>query len=119
MGKRLLTPKSGVTELLRQPPALSFRGKTRADWQAWRRKFHAALLRVMGPVPKPAPLRIKVVQREQLAGYTLEKIEFNTDAFSTVPAYLLIPDGPGRKAGVLCAHGHGSGKAGVFTEGPP
>lgn len=51
-----------------------------------------------------------------MPGYTREKILFNPDPFSTVPAYVLTPDGAGkgdRRPAVLCAHGHGVGKEGL------
>ena len=114
--RNLLTPKAGVLQLLKQKPALTFDGKMR--WQPWRRTFHAALRRLMGPVPAATPLRVQRRERVRFAGYTRETILFNPDAFSTVAAHVLIPDrarGGERRPGILCAHGHGGGKAEIVS----
>jgi dienelactone hydrolase len=121
MAKQLLTPKAGAMALLRRPPAMTFRGTSRAQWLSWRRRFRAALVRVMGPTPAPVPLRVRVRERTRFDGYTRQAIVFNPDAFSTVAAYVLTPDGIGRgerRPGVLCAHGHGGGKADLVEGGP-
>lgn len=115
----LLTPKAGVDRLLRGAPELTFQGRSDADWRGWRAKFAAALRRVMGPTPPVAPLKIRVLCSERRDGFTRQKVAFNADAFSTVVAYLLIPDGAGRKPAVLLAHGHGGGKDDLFDAGPP
>ena len=62
------------------------------------------------------PLAVETLERIQQDGYTREKIIFNPDAFSSIPAYVLIPDSasPDNPApAVLCAHGHGIGKDGA------
>jgi dienelactone hydrolase len=120
MARQLLTPKAGATALIRQPPALTFRGSSRADWSSWRRRFRAALLRVMGPAPRPRPLRVRVLDRDTFDGYTRQTIAFDPDGFSTVVAYVLVPDGirrGERRPGILCAHGHGAGKADLVEGG--
>jgi dienelactone hydrolase len=112
--QRFLTPASGVAKLLQARPALHFAGKTRQQWQVWRRRFRAALLQRMGDVPERLPLKSQRVERVAKNGYTRETILFNPDAFSTISAYVLVPTniraGECRPA-ILCAHGHGSGKS--------
>jgi dienelactone hydrolase len=119
MKGRFLTPKSGAEQLLKQRPALGFAGSTKTDWRNWRRRFGAALRRVMGNTPPKPPLRVRVLSSERRDGYTRQKIAFNPDPFSTVVAYLLIPEGGGRRPGVLCAHGHGGGKEELFDTASP
>jgi dienelactone hydrolase len=111
--RHILTTEQAALAMLRQPPALRFRGSTKAQWQAWRRRFAAALKRLLGPRPPPVPLRVESLGRVRQDGYVREKILFQTDAFASVPAYVLIPDGASRRSprpGLLCAHGHGPGK---------
>ncbi len=70
----------------------------------------------LGPRPVPLPLEVETLERTQQVGYTREKIIFNPDAFSSIPAYVLIPDSASAEnpaPAVLCAHGHGVGKDGA------
>jgi dienelactone hydrolase len=118
--RTFLTPKAGTIELLKRQPALHFHGSSKAQWQTWRRRFRAALLRLMGQQPAATSPRARRIERVRLDGYTREKILFNPDAFSTVPAYVLTPDGlrrGERRPGVLCAHGHGDGKDEMLDPG--
>lgn len=114
--KRFLTAESGVAELLKGKPDLHFTGKSKDDWQRWRRAFRQKLVQNLGPHPEPVPLEVEVLEKKQMSGYIREKIIFNSDPFSSVPAYVLIPDEAGskdRRPAVLCAHGHGVGKDGA------
>ncbi|MDQ1329619.1 MAG: hypothetical protein QG641_2911 [Candidatus Poribacteria bacterium] len=111
--KRFLNAEVGVAELLKQTPPLHFSGKTKEDWKKWRRDFRRKIVQNLGPRPDPVPLEVEMLERVQMPGYVREKIIFNPDAFSSVPAYVLIPDGASAKdprPAVLCAHGHGIGK---------
>ena len=58
---------------------------------------------------------VQVLETVQFDGYTRQKIIFNSDAFSSVPAYVLFPKSTRRRRfpAVLCAHGHPIGKDGV------
>ncbi|MFH1567652.1 MAG: alpha/beta fold hydrolase [Gemmatimonadota bacterium] len=111
---RFLTPESGAAQLLKQPRALHFAGRTRDDWQRWRRAFRRRLVQSLGPRPPALPLRAEVLEERELPGYVRRKIVFDPDPFSSVPAYVLIPTGvDGPRPAVLCAHGHGVGKDGL------
>lgn len=111
---RFLTPESGVAQLLKQRRELHFSGRTRDQWQQWRRAFRRRLMQNLGPRPEPVPLRVDVLEERKFTGYTRRKIVFDPDPFSSVPAYVLIPDpADGPYPAVLCAHGHGIGKEGL------
>ena len=114
--KRFMTTEQAVVHLLKMKPDLCFKGKTRDDWRKWRPRFLRRLRRNLGPRPPAAPARLEVLERVEMDGYVREKIIFNSDAFSSVVAYVLIPQGAGRsdrRPAVLCAHGHGQGKIGA------
>lgn len=114
--KRYLTPESGVSRLLRSRPELHFQGKSQEDWRRWRTAFRRRLVRNLGSRPDRVPLRAETLEREELDGYVREKVVFDTDPFSSLVGYLLIPTGASRRnprSAVLCAHGHGVGKDGV------
>ena len=110
---RFLTAERGVEELLKKNPHLHFNGTSMREWQEWRRAFRRNLVRNLGPKPEAVPLEVEVLERTKMDGYTREKIIFNPDPFSSIPAYLLIPYGASstdRRPAILCAHGHGAGK---------
>ncbi len=114
--RRFLTAEQSVAELLKTEPPLQFNGTTKAEWQAWRRKFRRNLVKDLGPVPEAIPLEVEILEQTQCDGYMREKIIFNPDPFSSIPAYVLIPDGASAEnpaPAVLCAHGHGIGKDGA------
>ena len=110
---RFLTAECGVEALLKQAPPLHFNGASETEWREWRKLFRRRLVQKLGPKPEAAPLQVEVLNRAQMDGYTREKIIFNPDPFSSIPAYVLIPDGASRShpcPAVLCAPGHGAGK---------
>ncbi|NLX03874.1 MAG: prolyl oligopeptidase family serine peptidase [Phycisphaerae bacterium] len=114
--KRFLSAESGVAELLKVTPELRFTGQTRDEYKRWRRFFLSRLSRNLGPTPPRVPPKLEVLERCAMDGYTREKVIFNSDPFSSVVAYVLIPEGASRRdprPAVLCAHGHGVGKDGT------
>jgi dienelactone hydrolase len=120
--KRFLTAEVGVAELLKQTPPLHFSGKTKQDWQEWRRKFRTKIKQNLGHCPDPVPLEVEILESVKMDGYTREKIIFNPDAFSSIPACVLIPDSASAQnpsPAVLCSHGHGVGKDSVAGIVPP
>ena len=115
-GQRFLTVEQGVEQLLKVTPPLHFQGTGKLDWEEWRRRFRGNLVKDLGPSPEALPLEVETLEQTQFDGYTREKIIFNPDPFSSIPAYVLIPDGATEEnpaPAVLCAHGHGVGKDGA------
>jgi dienelactone hydrolase len=87
--------------------------KTAADWNERRAHIVAHLQEVMGPLPGPerrAPLEVREVASERLAGYTRKKITFASEPGDRVPAWLLIPEqrsgteAPAKHPAMLCLH---------------
>lgn len=114
--QRFLTAEQSVEQLLKVTPPLHFDGTNKQDWEEWRTRFQRNLVKDLGPTPEPLPLEVEVLEHTQLDGYTREKIIFNPDPFSSIPAYILTPDGADAEnpaPAVLCAHGHGIGKDGA------
>ena len=114
--QRFLTVEQGVEQLLKAPPPLHFDGTSKSDWEEWRERFRDNLITDLGPSPEALPLEVETLEQTQFDGYTREKIIFNPDPFSSIPAYILIPDeatSENPAPAVLCAHGHGVGKDGA------
>ena len=112
--KRYLSPYDSVHAWMKATKSeLAFSGKAVKDWQAWRRKFRARLVKNLGPMPDKVLLRAEVIRREDMGDYVREKVVFDTERFASVPAYILTPKGLKRgekRPGILAAHGHGIGK---------
>src|SRR5439155_25129599 len=110
---RLIDPLDGTLARARSDrPALEL-PRTRSDWEEWRPRALACLRAALGRWPDPVPLAAEEVERHDEGNYWRIKVLYDSDAFSTVPAWLLVPKDarPGdRRPALLCAHGHGRGK---------
>jgi dienelactone hydrolase len=119
--KRYLSPYDSVTAWIKhEQSALTFQGKSREDYEAWRKEFYKRLRILLGPWPEAVSLDAETVERVDCGDFVREKVVYDTEKYVSVPAYVLVPKGikPGEKRpGILAAHGHGRGKAdicGVF-----
>lgn len=77
-------------------------------WVSWRRRLTLALrttlrLRELGPVPLP---EARVLTSARCAGYSRQKVCYETLTGNWVSAYLLIPDREGPLPAAICPHGH-------------
>ena len=92
-------------------PELSFTGRTKRDWQAWRRKAYPKLLELLGAFPKPAPLRAEVVASVEENGVIKERVVFDSEDLMSVPCIVCRPKDMKRNRksrAILCSHGHGA-----------
>jgi len=124
--RRIFTQhEATMARLKARKPLHPCKAKTKAEWQGWRRTFRRALVRELGPNPEEVPLRPKTVERSDQGDYVREKVVFDSDAFNSVPAWVLTPKGLAqgeRVPGILIAHGHGLGKnpsVGLDNDGKP
>lgn len=82
-------------------------------------------MRNLGPNPERVPLRPEVVERTDMGDYIREKVVFDSDAYNSVPAWVLIPKDRKKDTklpGLLISHGHGLGKnptVGLDLDGNP
>jgi dienelactone hydrolase len=91
-------------------PRLAFGGRTKADWQSWRRNLLTELKRLLGEMPRPVPLRAEVVWETEEDGLIKRRIVFDSERHMSVPGLLYVPaDRPAGKRlpAILCCHGHG------------
>jgi len=107
------TQQEVMARLAASTRPLAFRARNAAQWRQWQRALRAALKRELGPMPGPVPPRAEVLERTLLRKYVREKVAFNSEAFASVPAWVLIPSPlrrGERRPAVMCLHGHGIGK---------
>lgn len=114
---RILRPQDTCLAMLKaHKPSLAFKAKTKPQWQAWQHKLREAIVHELEPMPARVPLRAEVLMTREAPAYCAQKVVFDSDAFSSVPAWVLVPHTAtsGNPApGVLCLHGHGMGKDAV------
>ena len=122
---RLIDPLDGIlARAAAQRPALEL-PRSRAEWEEWRPRALERLRAALGPWPEAVRLDPAEGDTADAGDHLRTRIVFESDAFSAVPAWLLVPKdlAPGdRRPGILCAHGHGRGKddpAGVVDEALP
>ena len=83
------------------------------DFNAWRQAARQRVFDCMLTPPPPPPnyplsiIHYQLLYTEQRDGYRVQKIEVPLSRYYTVPAYLLIPDGPGPFPAVNVLHDHG------------
>jgi dienelactone hydrolase len=62
-------------------------------FRAWREEASGCLLEGLHYEPGPPDLRAEVLAREERAGFSLERVAFNTAPWTRVHGYLLLPQG--------------------------
>lgn len=96
--------------------ALACEVRSPEEWRTWRDALRCKLLELLGPFPlRRCPLRMQVLEQKRTRHYLQRKVVYFTEPDVPVPAYLLTPFARKRKLpGLLCLHGHGSGKDDVM-----
>lgn len=81
--------------------------KTLDAWKEQRIKLRDRLIGSMGGFPKEAcPLEPQVLGEFERDGYRVQKLLLQTRPGILMTANAYVPDGEGRRAAVLCVHGH-------------
>ena len=91
-------------------PELSFQGKTKDDWAAWRAKAQKKYFELLGEFPKKVDLAAEVAASVEDNGLVRERVIFDAEEHMSVPCVVLKPiDMPKDKKGraIVCSHGHG------------
>ena len=77
------------------------------EWEAQKRNLRSNLLRSWGGFPKEhCDLEPRIVDTLQRDGYRVEKLLLQTMPGIQMTANAYVPDGGGKRAAVLCVHGH-------------
>jgi len=93
------------------PRQLRFLARTRGEAEAWQKTLRAKLTELIGGFPAArSPLRPVTLETRRFAGYTREKIVFDSRPGVSVLGYLLFPEKAPRPAPLMiCVPGHGRG----------
>ncbi len=93
-----------ILAILAAPPGLAG-VETKADWGKRRAAILKGMEAAMGELPKEkVPLEAEPGEAVKGEGYTRRKLTFQSEKGQRVPAWLLIPDGEGKRPAVLCLH---------------
>ena len=101
---------NATTRWLETTPAPEFSvAPTQKGWDVQRRRVRRQLWELLGELPsRPKTPAVRLLSREDKGDFLLERFEFDNQAGSTVPGYLLLPKRiHGRLPGILYCHWHG------------
>lgn len=90
-------------------PRQSFRGKTKAEWEAWRQEASVRLLELLGEFPERVDLAAEVEYAIDDGELIRERVVFDSEAFASVPCIVLRPSGMKHdrsNAAIICCNGH-------------
>lgn len=114
MASRLIDPLDGLLARAKATAPTAWPlPQTPAEWTVCRPRTLARLQEALGMWPEAVPLAAEETARHDEGDHWRLRVLYDSDAFSTVPAWLLLPkDIPKgeRRPALLCAHGHGNGK---------
>ena len=89
---------------------LAFRATTLPQYRNWKKKFIARLKALIGPVPRPCPLRPEITEDIPVENFRRRRVLLDLEPGFAFPCYVTVPKkGTGLPA-LLCLHGHGGGK---------
>lgn len=91
-------------------PSLSFKGRSKSDFEKWHSELRDKLLELLGKFPEKVPLNPDKLGEEDCGKFIREKYTITTEKHIRVPLYLLKPKNiPSEKKlpAILCCHGHG------------
>jgi dienelactone hydrolase len=114
-------PFEGVPEYYRKWNYPDFKFPTELDrWRKDRLAVRSTLEKLLGDIPaRPKQPKVKIISRQKMNGYTLEKFLIDNEIDSWVPGYLAIPTNTKSKVpAVIGMHGHGSSKENIFGMDP-
>jgi dipeptidyl aminopeptidase/acylaminoacyl peptidase len=79
------------------------------EWKTKREEIRSRLWQLLGKLPsRPKQLKVQTLSREERDGYVVEKFQFDNEAGTVVPGYLLSPKKETKRApALLYCHWHG------------
>lgn len=92
-------------------PLFAFGASDLAEARAWRVRAQSKARDLLGESPELVPLNAETLDVADLGRYVREKVVFDSDPHSSIPAYVLIPKGLSSPAPALvCLHDHETDK---------
>ncbi len=79
------------------------------DFAAWRAELDAAFRRIVGVLPAPVPLHLRIAWEEAQPAWIERRLVFTAEAGADVPCHLLLPKTGGPFPAAICLQGHTTG----------
>ncbi|HKQ05175.1 MAG TPA: alpha/beta hydrolase family protein [Blastocatellia bacterium] len=110
-GRQLDSLQFCLSSYERVTPSMSFAAKDGPAARRWQKQTRKKLVELLGGFPaERVALRPSILERKEFAGYTREKIIFQSRDNLAVFGYLLLPkDRPKQLPAIICLPGHGRG----------
>lgn len=102
--------KYWLKKLENHKPALSFKGMTYKEWEAWHAEAGQKLMELLGDFPEKVELNAEIEYSVEDGDLIRERVVFNSEEFMSVPCIVLRPKTmkPDKSnPAILCSHGHG------------
>ena len=105
-------PIKAFVERYKRGQIFSFKAKTVAEWESWRSDFRRVLNELLGiQFFERAEPSFTIIEERRCDRYLRQKVVIKSDPYTSVPAYVLVPEGiKGGLPAVVAVHGHGYGK---------
>jgi len=98
-------------------PQLAWDAASPEAHRAWRQKFRAQLVGLLGRSPEKTPLKFEWDETIETEAFTRRKVYIQTEPHYWAPAYVFLPKRvKGKRPAIVCLHGH-SGIVPYIREG--
>jgi dienelactone hydrolase len=94
----------------RHQPKYRFNGKTKSDFEKWKKALKAEILQIMGPMPEPVDLNPEIEWELLEDGIIKRRVILDLEQDMSVEALVYIPQKSSdrKNPAILCNHGHGT-----------
>ncbi|MCC6579384.1 MAG: acetylxylan esterase [Phycisphaeraceae bacterium] len=104
--------RSGFQAWIKQPPRCAFAAKSPTEAEKWRKNARKTFWACLGNAPAPTPLKVKVLEKARLDGYSRTTLTLDTAQGITAMAWYCVPDsrkGQPKGPAMIATPGHGVG----------
>lgn len=86
---------------------MEWKAGTVEEHEAWRDKFHAKLIELLGRMPAPVEYEVKWTEEKDLGSVVRHKLYIRTQEDYFTPVYYFVPkERTGKRPAMVCLHGH-------------
>lgn len=92
----------------RHTPRFRFKGKTKRNWQQWKRALYPKIKATLGTMPTKTPLRPEIIAEWEDDGLIKQRVVIDVEDGLSAPVLVYRPaNAKGKLPLILACHGHG------------